>query len=344
MNETVLKNYKKPKRKRFLYFDVLKSLFPYKGDGLNEIFRKIIFLIAIIVFGACSYYVFDYFLGNYHSEKLYDDLKNVYYAEETKTSSLETEEAEYLTLLSGAENLLSINPDTVGYIEIPDTKISYPVVQKKDSEIGNDYYLEHGFDGEEAKAGAIFLDWRNSFDLAVSGERAEPTSDNLIIYGHEMKDEAMFGTLKYYKDNYSYYGEHPLINLNSNYKTYTYKIFGVCITNTLESSGEIFQYYNYINFNTQEEFYEYVNGIKIRSLILNDVDVKYGDKLLTLSTCNGLFSDARLIIVARLVRDGEDIYEGTQNNSRNQNPLMPDAYYRWSGGSFDSSAEFVPYG
>lgn len=335
-------------RKKFSYFDVLKSLFPYSGDSVGEVIRKLIFLFAIIVFGVCSCLIFNYFFENYQNKKNYDNLKNIYLdnsGTDTLQSTEETEDVEYLSFLSGAENLLSINPDTVGYISIPDTQISYPVVQLKgDEEEGNEYYLEHDFYKENSKAGAIFLDWRNSFDYAVDGKKAEAISDNLIIYGHEMANEAMFGTLKYYKDNYEYYGKHPVIHLNSNYKEYQYKIFGVCITNAEESSGEVFQYFNQINFNTSEEFYNYVNGVKKRSLILNDVDVKYGDKLLTLSTCNGMFDDARLIIVARLVREGEDPYAGTQNNSRNPNPLMPDIYYRYNGGSYDSNAEFVPYG
>lgn len=339
-------SYKK-NRKKFSYFDVLKDIFPCRGDGVKDVIRKITFLLAIIVLGISSFYIYDYFWSSHKTNQLYDDTKNIYYSTEDETSDIqkqiETEgvEEEHWEFLSGARALWEINADTVGYINIPDTQIDYPVVQRRNAETGNVYYLDRDFNHDYAKAGTIFLDWRNSFDNVVGGKLAESNSDNLILYGHDMSKGEMFGSLKLYDTNYSYYGKHPLINFNSNYKTYTYKIFGVVLAT---GSSDVFPYYNYINFKDEEEFYTYVNGVKIRSKILNDVDVKYGDKLLTLSTCSSEFSDARLVVVARLVREGEDPYEGTQNNSRNPNPLMPDEYYRWNNERFDSEAEFIPYG
>ena len=82
----------------------------------------------------------------------------------------------------------------MGYINIPDTVISYPVVQRR-SEDGNDYYMDKNIDKEEAKAGTIFLDWRNNFDYVVNGTKVMENSQNLVIYGHDMKDDSMFGSL-----------------------------------------------------------------------------------------------------------------------------------------------------
>lgn len=339
--------YYKKRRKRLSYFDVLRDIFPSQGDGVKDIIRKIVFIITIIILGVCSYFIFDYFWASHKTNQLYDETKNIYYSMNSETSntqtSIEGEDVaeEHWEFLSGAKALWEINAETVGYISIPDTEVDYPIVQRRDSETGNFYYLDRDFNHEYAKAGTIFLDWRNSFDRVVGGKLAEPNSDNLIVYGHDMSKGEMFGSLKKYDTNYSYYGEHPLINFNSNYKMYTYKIFGVFLAN---GSSDDFKYYNYVNFNSEEEFYTYANGVKIRSKILNDVDVKYGDKLLTLSTCSSEFSDARLVVVARLVREGEDPLEGTQNNSRNPNPLMPDDYYRWNNERFNSEAEFIPYG
>lgn len=343
MNGTV---YYEKKRKRFSYFDVLKDIFPCRGDGIKDVFRKLAFLSTIIVLGVCSFFIYDYFWSSHKTNQLYDDAKNLYHSMNDETSVAQTtvsEEAEeeHWEFLSGARALWELNPETVGYISIPDTPIDYPVLQRRDPETGNTFYLDRDFNLDYSRAGAIFLDWRNSFDYVLGGKLVEPNSDNLIIYGHDMKKNEMFGSLKLYDTDHSYYGKHPLINLNSNYKTYTYKIFGLFLS---DGSSDEFPYFNYINFNSSEEFYEYVNGVKIRSKILNDVDVKYGDKLLTLSTCSSIFSDARLVVVARLVREGEDPYEGTQNNSRNPNPLMPKEYYRWNNERFDSDAEFIPYG
>ena len=330
---------------------ILKKLFPWKGDKVSECIRKIIFLVSVIASVICLLYIYDYFYVNRRNQSRYEEVRKNQssYAEVsvTTTQSLQSEtdsenddessdEKHEFSVLPSQTAWIEINPDTVGYIYIKDSMISYPIVQKKTSE-QKDYYLEHSFWNEEAKPGAIYLDWRNDLE-------AEKQSDNLVIYGHNMNDGTMFGQLKKYKDNHFFYGESPLITLSSNYSTADYKIFGFFLANADAKQGEVFEYYNYTNFNTEEEFYEYVNGVKIRSLVLNDVDVKYGDKLVTLSTCSGAFDEARFVVVGRKLRGGEEPLSGTENNSRNPNPLYPDPWYKIKGTRFDSSAEFIPYG
>jgi sortase B len=248
---------------------------------------------------------------------------------ETRTVYVNSVEADYW---------ISKNPDYVGYIYIDGTRINYPIVQKTTEE-QKEYYLKHNFLGEEAKAGSIFLDYR----CRLGGDSQ---STNMVIYGHNMQDESMFGQLKKYKDVDGYYSEHPIIQLSSRYETSLYKIFSVFIEDVSTDNLDQFQYYNMIGFNSEDEFYEYANGCKQRSLISNDVDVTYGDKLLTLSTCSSVFNntsgDGRLIIVARRVRSGEDVYEGTENATFNPDPLMPDLWYKIKGGSYDGSS-FVPF-
>ena len=330
----------KRKKKKSAFSRAMGSLFPQKGDGILESIRKIVFLISVIVFAVCAYLIFDYFYENYQNRQLYEGIADIYVeAEKEEIPEENTEEEKELHLLSGAESLLGVNPDTVGYINIPGTVISYPIVQKTTKE-ESEYYLHINFMNQEAKAGAIFLDWRNQFN-------AEGQSDNLIIYGHDMKDGSMFGTLRNYKkDDYvEFYKNHAVIELNSNYEEAEYKIFGCFIIDAGLPESEIFDYYNYIDFSGEQEFYYYVNEIKKRSLILNDVDVKYGDKLVILSTCSQEFPDSRFVIAARKFRDGETAEEGTQNAWENDNPLMPDRWYNVKGGKrYDPDAEFIPYG
>lgn len=329
----------KKKKKKSAFSHAMSSIFPQKGDGVLESLRKIVFLLSITVFAVCAYLIFDYFYENYKNRQLYDDIADIYIEAETEDTADEEPADEGTSLLPGAESLLSVNPDTVGYINIPGTVISYPIVQKT-TEKDAEYYLHINFLNEEAKAGALFLDWRDRFN-------AQEQSDNLIVYGHDMKDGSMFGTLRNYKkDDYvDFYQKHPIIELNSNYEEGRYKIFGYFITDAELSRGGTFEYYNYINFENQEQFYEYVNGVKRRSLILNDVDVKYGDKLVTLSTCSQEFSNSRFVIVARKLRDGESESEGTENAWKNKNPLMPDVWYTIrTSEHYDPDAEFIPYG
>ena len=320
------------------------DLFPNRSDGFLEKIRKVVFLASITAICICSYIIIDYYVDNNHTQGVYENIMSDYSAVENSQPSSDADtDNQHWSLLSGAEKLLSINNDVVGVINIPGTDINYPVLQGKD----NTEYLNKNINGEEARAGAIFLDYRNNFDRVVNGKLAAENSGNLIIYGHEMATGKMFGQLKNYKDYYSFYGEHPIIELNSNYHEYKYKIFAFFIVDCDDKTDTYFDYWNRLNFSDEKSFYDFVNEAKRRTLRLNDVDVKYGDPLITLSTCNGIFgqdSGGRFVVLARRVRDGEDPYAGTQNSSENPNPKWPSAYYKYNDGEYDSDAEFVPYG
>lgn len=340
----VKKTGKKKKKKKTLKESLL-GLIPQKNDSIGERLRKIVFLGSCVAIIVCGYIVADYYIDNALTQSHYDDLISIYNDTPTEpTAEVEDqEEEEYLTPLPNAQKLLDINSEIVGVINIPDTEVNYPVLQSDDLE----KYLTHNVLGEEARAGALFLDYRNRFDYVVDGKLAEPNSDNLIIYGHNMGNGMMFGTLKNYRNDSNYYGEHPVIELNSNYACYKYKIFAFFIIDADDTTETAFDCWNHINFMNEDDFYDYVNEAKRRTIRLNDVDVKYGDKLLTLSTCNSIFGQdggGRLIIMARLVRDGEDPLEGTQNSTANPNIKWPTLYYKYNKNEkYDPDAEFVPY-
>ena len=103
------------------------------------------------------------------------------------------------------------NPDVLGWILIPGTRVSYPVVQGTD----NSYYLDHTWRGGKNSVGAIFMECRNSGDLS---------DFNTIIYGHRMNNRSMFGTLSQYKSR-SYWQAHPYVYLTDDSGTHRYEIF-----------------------------------------------------------------------------------------------------------------------
>jgi sortase B len=335
------------KSKKFTYGEVLADIFPRKKDTPSEALRKCVFLVAISAFSLCLFYINEYVVDNKENATLYESIADKYdTGERTQTPVDYTPKPEdpewYLPLfeLENGKRLHELNSDYVGFLQIDGTEIQYPVVQTTD----NDYYLNHAFDGQSSRAGTLFLDYRVKFDVCGPDNfRIEKNSDNIVVYGHEMKDAQMFGSLKKYKDNYSWYSNHPIIQFDSLYKQYKYKIFAVCLTDSNFERGDVFNYFNTFEFANSDEFYEYVNGCKRRSYVVNDVDVEYGDQLLTLSTCNQMFEDARLIVVARLLRDGEDELEGTQNASHNNNILMPKIWYKYNAGKYDPE-NFTPYG
>jgi sortase B len=345
---------KAPKKKKRTMGQKFVGLFPQRGDSAGEVVRKSIFLLSAMVFLVCLVLILLYFVDILRTNRLYEDIGTSYHAALVETTTAVTEEntdetetttEKVYTLLPGVEDLLAINDEINGWITIPDTKVDYPVLHHVDDEPGNEYYLYRNVQKEDSKPGSIFLDYRCSFDeVGEDGTLETPNSDNLIIYGHNMRDLSMFGTLKYYRTDEDYYEEHPIIELHSNYETYQYKIFAYFIADAEDTTDTRFEYWNAINFADETEFYDYVNEVKRRTLRITNVDVEYGDDLLTLSTCNSVFDTARLVIVARRVRDGEDPNERIVGSYANPNIKWPSVYYLWNNDTYDPDAPFAPYG
>ncbi len=227
--------------------------------------------------------------------------------------------------------LLEKNEDTKGWITIPDTKLDYVVVQsdKEDPE----YYLFRGFDKNYSKAGTLFMDLRSSVE--------EPTQ-NLVIHGHNMVStkEKMFHKLLDYKKNIKFYREHPLIQFDTIYHTGTWKIFAVFITPPDPAEDYFFEFRK-SSFQDASEFLNFVYQIRIRSLIQVDaVDINENDQLLTLSTCSyEVNDDYRTIVVARKVREGEDISVDVEGARMNQQPYYAADYRKKYGKEIPNVAD-----
>lgn len=338
--------------------EVLKSYFiPWSGDSVSEAMRKIVFTSALCVVGACTFLISNYYIDLYQAKKAYQAMQ-ADYEEARKRRGFQddgvTNEAqvggviEYLDYNYVADRFLSQNPDLVGYICIPNTLVSYPVVQKKslDPNINtNDYYLYRTFHQESSKSGCIFMDFRCHFDEVVDHRRVVENSGNLLIYGHNMNNQTMFGSLRNYVNNPGYYMEHPIVELDSIYNSYKYKIFAVFIVDGDDyTSKYAFNVWNTLEFEGEDEFYDFVNNAKKRTMINTSVDVKYGDPLLTLYTCHGLVKNAKLLLLCRQVRAGEDPMEGTQDATLNDNVMYPQAYYDYGHPEDFDPSKFVPYG
>ncbi len=283
-----------------------------KGDSAKEVASKLFTQFAVLVLIACGLILANELRLSLSAKNLNSSLKDLYYNYIDRGDNNGE-------LLDSAKALLQINPDTVGWVQIDDTNISLPVVQKKTAD-GNEAYLKIAFDGSANKAGTIFLDMRNVLD-------AHERSDNLIIYGHNQKDKTMFGDLAYYKKDISYYAAHPVVKFSSNYKTDVYKIFAYFVNPTKESQtadGYIFDYHNRLELDTREEYDDFINNIMLRTQIITPVDVEYGDEFLTLSTCSNEFSDSRFVVFARKVRDGEDETVDVSQAYLNPNAKEPD--------------------
>lgn len=188
--------------------------------------------------------------------------------------------------LDGFELLLEENMDFIGWIKIDDTAINYPVVKAYDY----DYYLTHDFYGKENKYGCIFV--KDIADIQTPGT-------NFVVYGHNMKNGAMFGSLKEYK-NIKYYNKHPYVSFRMQDKSYIYDIVAAFETDALMEDSEEYPYYEFYEAKTQTDFDEFYNFIKEKSFYDTGIDAEYGDRFITLSTCSSKGDDYRFIVVGKL--------------------------------------------
>lgn len=184
------------------------------------------------------------------------------------------------------------NRDVVGWLTIEGV-VDEPVFQRD-----NSYYLTHDATGAKNPTGALFLDENCNL-------RTVPMQ--VLIHGHNMKEGAMFGSLKKYKvKDASFYREHPFIQFDSLYESATYVIFAVAEVNTVAGNTHYFPFWHKFHFDDYKSFRQYVSLAKEYSRFKVDIDVQPGDRLLTLATCSSEDDDLRLIIMARMLRENED--------------------------------------
>lgn len=187
------------------------------------------------------------------------------------------------------EELQKENSDIVAWLEIEGSNINYPILQAKD----NEYYMTRNYKKQYSKNGSLFLDKDYNWDLP---------STNLLIYGHNNRgSNEMFSSLIKYKEK-SYYNEHKKIRLTTNKEDVEYEIIAVFLSRVYyKSEKDVFRYYYFINAENEQEFNEYVENSKKASLYDIDATAKYGDQLLTLSTCEFSQEDGRLAVVAKKI-------------------------------------------
>lgn len=204
--------------------------------------------------------------------------------QETSSQIQEVVKSKY-ELEKSFDTLLSKNKNTVGWITVNNTKINYPVVQSDD----NSYYLNHDFYNKKNSLGWVFMDFRNN---------PKDLDTNTILYGHKMKSGMMFGSLTdALKKNWYLNKENQIISFDTINKQMKWKIISIYRTNYTSDYLET-------NFVNEEAFNEWINKMIGRSVYNFKVDVKYGDKILTLSTCYGpAGTNQRMAVHAVLIEE-----------------------------------------
>lgn len=235
--------------------------------------------ILIIIMLAITAIVFIRFMIKKDYKKVLDDIK----IDKNDITDNKTER------MLQVEELKKINSDIVGWLEISETNINYPVLQGSD----NDYYLTHNYKKEKTSGGSLFLD--KSYDFSIP-------SSNLLIYGHRHETGIMFEDLIKYKDE-KFYKKHPNIRFTTCDEDATYEIIAAFFSRVYyKSEKNVFRYYFFVNADNEKDFDSYVENAKKASIYDTGKTAKYGDQLMTLSTCSYHTEDGRFAVVAKKVK------------------------------------------
>lgn len=181
-----------------------------------------------------------------------------------------------------------MNPDMVGWMEIPGTDLNYPVMQTPNR---IDYYLRRNFNKEYSEHGCIYV--QEEADVFTP-------SDNMTIYGHRMNDGSMFAVLARYTKK-DFYDANPIIRFDTIREEHEYQI--IAVFRTTASIGEGFNYHLFIDAANEESFNRYVETCRKLSFYDTGHSAVYGDKLITLSTCEYSQTNGRLVVVAKRIRE-----------------------------------------
>ena len=255
--------------------------------------KKMTCYIGIWVFALLFIVSVIMIAGHYVLEEKAEDefdylVEIVEAAEEIADVNISDEEAQ--SPLGRYQELFRMNNDMYGWISINGTNINYPVMYTPDKK---DYYLKRNFEKEYSSYGVPYI--------AEHCNPREP-SDNVILYGHHMKNGSMFNDLMKYDDK-DFFLSQNTINFDSLTETAVYEIIAVFKTTVYDDKG--FKYYQFSDADTKEEFDSYINKCKALSLYEIEASAEYGDQLLTLSTCEYSRTNGRMVVVAKKVIEAE---------------------------------------
>ncbi len=323
---------KSEKREKVKTFDeigksIAKKIFPNKSDSKKEFVRKLIADISVVTLIGCAVAFGIIFAQSHQADKQQRGISK----QIIEISSAEQEEkmweefhAKYPNIVTPEgmsakyAYLYALNQQLVGWVSIPNSGVDVQVVQSPN----NSDYLKKDFYGNYSRYGCPFMDYRND---------AKYLNQNTIIYGHHMSDGLIFAELSKYKKLEGFL-DSPVIKFDTLYDTYYYKVYAVIITNSREQddNGYIFNY-TVTSFGSEDNFNDYIRALDERKLYTTGVDINSADKLITLSTCTYEFTDARLVIIGRLLRTGETTDIDTTFAVTNGSPHYPQIWYDSKG-------------
>ena len=244
----------------------------------------LLFIVSVVLLTISIYFLMGMFLQERQDNQLQHQLQEVLQEKSDETG--EDSSGDSLAQIdAGILALHEENPDCIGWITIEGTRIDYPVMYRPGDK---NYYLHRDFNGEYSANGCLYL-----AEECVPGD-----SDNLIIYGHHMNSGKMFADLEKYKHEH-FYKEHPLIQFRTIWGNEEYEVLAAFTTPVY--TGNDFNYYNFIKAQKGEDYEYFIREIKRKGIYETKVTAFYGEKLLTLSTCEYSQKNGRMVVVAKKV-------------------------------------------
>jgi sortase B len=241
--------------------------------------RIVIIIVALAVFCGSAYQLgWHYYQELTVNRGLEDIAQEIIVQPPAPEADVDVEEP-FSTLSIDFDALYKINTDIIAWLYIPDTPVSYPILHGND----NQFYLDRTFDRRSNVLGSIFLDYRNSEDYEDL---------NSIIYGHDTRNDLMFGSLKKYKEQ-AYANENKYIHIIRDNEVRVYEIFS--IYETLATSNTYT-----IRFASDESYAEYLEEMSSKTIV-NAAAPPDTESIITLSTCTSTARNMRLVIQAKLV-------------------------------------------
>lgn len=292
------------------FLDLIKNISFKPNDNLTQsktnvslLFKIIsIFLIASLV--ASSVFIAVFFVPGKSNQKLLSNAASVF---ENNGSTAA------IKMLSGK------NSEIKGWLRIDGTNINNVVCQSSN----NSYYINHNHLGKKSRYGALFLSADDTFGHKNNDQ-------NIVVFGNNMKDGTMFGSLKKFR-NINFYKQNPVISLYYGKQSESYLVFSVMLISSAADDNNTDFNPTKSFFSDNTEFNKWLLESYQRSIIKTNVEVKYDDKLLTLVTLADDFDGARLVVIAKKIKNEDASYVDTSVAVFNSTIKYPKIWYTTRG-------------
>lgn len=254
-----------------------------KAKSKKDLAYTIAMVVFAVIFLVSGGLLVKRFFDDKKTENEFSDLQSMIDVAATPAPAEDSEPSNAAKFAA----LKDQNSDFMGWISIEGTSLDFPVMYAPNNK---DYYLKHDFKHQYSDYGVPYLDEKTTIG-------ANAQSNNLIVYGHNMKTGTIFGCLTEYKKA-AYYQEHPYIEFDTLYGDAKYEVFAAFAIDVVQDTS--FVYNQYVDMD-EDTYNDYVAEVIRRSDVDSGIRPEYGEQLLTLSTCEYSSANGRYVVVARKV-------------------------------------------